>query len=149
LKTVAVPEPPDLGSYVKDRAAVVRLGKAFFWDMQAGSDGIVACASCHFQAGVENRSRNTLAPRLNKPFEKAGPNAPLRLGQFRFPLLADPSDRFSRVLSDSGDIVGSQGIVKANFAGIVLGSLVEVSSPVADPVFSVNGVNVRQVMTRN
>ncbi|TMA45266.1 MAG: cytochrome C peroxidase, partial [Deltaproteobacteria bacterium] len=62
LKSIAVPEPPDLASYVKDRAAAVRLGKAFFWDMQAGSDGIVACASCHYQAGVDNRSRNTLAP---------------------------------------------------------------------------------------
>ena len=149
LKTIAVPEPPDLGSYVKDRAAAVRLGKAFFWDMQAGSDGIVACASCHFQAGVDNRSRNTLAPGPNKTFEKGGPNAQLRLGQFPFHVLADPNDRFSSVLADSDDIVGSQGLVKTNFGGIVLGDPVEPGSVVADPVFSVNGVNTRQVMTRN
>ena len=149
LKSIAVPEPPDLATYVKDRAAAARLGKAFFWDMQAGSDGIVACASCHFQAGVDNRSRNTLAPGLNKAFEEGGPNAQLRLGQFPFHLLADPNDRFSRVLADSDDIVGSQGVVKANFRGLVLGDPVEPGSAVADPVFNVNGVNVRQVMTRN
>ena len=149
LKTIAVPEPPDLGSYVKDRAAAVRLGKAFFWDMQAGSDGIVACASCHFQAGADNRSRNTLAPGFNKAFEKGGPNAQLRIGQFPFHVLADPNDRFSRVLSDSDDIVGSQGLVKTNFGGIVLGDPLEPGSSAADSVFSVNGVNVRQVMTRN
>ena len=149
LKSIAVPEPPDLASYVKDRAAAVRLGKAFFWDMQAGSDGIVACASCHYQAGVDNRSRNTLAPGFNKAFEKGGPNSQLRLGQFPFHVFADPTDRFSRVLSDSDDIVGSQGVVKANFGGIVLGNPAEPGASVADPVFSVNGVNVRQVMTRN
>src|SRR5262249_8734039 len=121
----------------------------FFWDMQAGSDGIVACASGHFQAGVENRSRNTLAPGLNKAFEKGGPNAQLRLRQFPFHPLADPHDRVSRAPADSADIGGSQGLVKTNFAGIVLGDPVEAGSAVADPVFSVNGVNARQVMTRN
>src|SRR5512147_1228169 len=36
---------------VKDQAALVRLGKALFWDMQVGSDGVQSCASCHFNAG--------------------------------------------------------------------------------------------------
>ena len=30
---------------VKDQAALVRLGKALFWDMQAGSDGVQSCAT--------------------------------------------------------------------------------------------------------
>lgn len=49
---------------VKDQAALVRLGKALFWDMQVGSDGIVACATCHFSAGADRRSRNQVSPGL-------------------------------------------------------------------------------------
>ena len=33
--------------------AAIQLGKALFWDMQVGSDGIQACATCHFRAGAE------------------------------------------------------------------------------------------------
>jgi cytochrome c peroxidase len=49
---------------VKDQAALVRLGKALFWDMQVGSDGIMACASCHFNAGEDTRSKNQVSPGL-------------------------------------------------------------------------------------
>ena len=49
---------------VKDQAALMRLGKAFFWDMQVGSDGVQACASCHFHAGADSRSRNQISPGL-------------------------------------------------------------------------------------
>src|SRR5262249_45306273 len=41
---------------VKDQAALLRLGKALFWDMQVGSDGVQACATCHFNAGADTRS---------------------------------------------------------------------------------------------
>jgi hypothetical protein len=30
---------------VKDQAALLRLGKALFWDMQAGSGGVQSCAT--------------------------------------------------------------------------------------------------------
>src|SRR5882724_12469819 len=40
-----VPKPTDLAAYVKDEAAAIRLGKALFWDMQAGGDGVQACAT--------------------------------------------------------------------------------------------------------
>ena len=36
-----------------DRA--LALGKALFWDMQVGSDGLHACATCHFHAGADPR----------------------------------------------------------------------------------------------
>src|SRR5215468_7426079 len=49
LKQVAVPEPTDLSTYVRNRAVAIALGKAFFWDMQVGSDGVQACATCHFR----------------------------------------------------------------------------------------------------
>src|SRR6185295_5357010 len=61
LKRVAVPQPTDLTRYVKDRGALITLGKALFWDMQAGSDGRQACASCHFHAGADHRAQNQLS----------------------------------------------------------------------------------------
>ena len=37
----------------------IALGKAFFWDQQAGSQGI-ACAGCHFHAGADTRLTNQM-----------------------------------------------------------------------------------------
>src|SRR5580765_7539862 len=61
LKTVAVPPVPELDRYVRDRAALLVLGKALFWDMQVGSDGRTACATCHFHAGADHRAQNQLS----------------------------------------------------------------------------------------
>ena len=62
LNQVPVPEPPSLFQYVKNKPAAIRLGKAFYWDMQVGSDGIQACGSCHFSAGADSRLKNTVNP---------------------------------------------------------------------------------------
>lgn len=59
-----VPLPEHLDVFIKDRTAALQLGKALFWDMQVGSDGVQACASCHFHAGADNRSSNQLSPNL-------------------------------------------------------------------------------------
>ncbi len=64
LKDVVAPEPPDLLNYVVNKDAAIRLGKALFWDMQLGSDGVQACATCHFNAGADVRSRNQISPGL-------------------------------------------------------------------------------------
>ena len=69
LKDVEVPGPDkvagfDYTRYVVNRDAAVQLGKAFFWDMQAGSDGIQACATCHYHAGADVRFKNTMSPGL-------------------------------------------------------------------------------------
>ncbi len=58
LNTVEVPEPPNLADYVLDKQKAIELGKALFWDMSLGSDGDQACASCHFNAGADSRSKN-------------------------------------------------------------------------------------------
>src|ERR1044071_8298204 len=58
LKRVTVPQPANLGQYVRDPTALVVLGKSLFWDMQVSSDGRVACASCHFHAGADHRVQN-------------------------------------------------------------------------------------------
>lgn len=48
---------------VADRDAAVALGKMFFWEQRAGSDGQTACASCHYHAGADKHlgreKRNT------------------------------------------------------------------------------------------
>src|SRR4051812_38374208 len=61
LKRVPVPQPTNLPQYVRDETALKVLGKALFWDMQAGSDGRTACASCHFHAGADHRAQNQLS----------------------------------------------------------------------------------------
>jgi cytochrome c peroxidase len=43
-----------------------QLGKALFWDMQVGGDGIQSCASCHFHAGADNRKTNQISPGLKR-----------------------------------------------------------------------------------
>ena len=149
LKAVAVPVPSNLGTVVKDQNACVQLGKAFFWDMQAASDGLVSCGTCHFAGGADGRIHNTLHPGANKLFEKGAPNSTLTRSLFPFHLLSNPNDRLSPVVSDSDDIVGSQGVVTKNFGGIVLGQAQEVGTDVLNPIFNVGGVNTRQVTNRN
>src|SRR5437764_8628865 len=63
LSTIPIPLPTNLSEFVADIQTAKILGKAFFWDQQAGSDGL-ACASCHFQAGADNRVKNALDPGL-------------------------------------------------------------------------------------
>src|SRR6185369_17151033 len=54
---------PDVSDYVADPESALVLGKALFFDEQAGSDG-AACASCHFSAGADSRIQNQLSPGL-------------------------------------------------------------------------------------
>ncbi len=54
----SVPIPPVFGieGILADKQSAIQLGKALFWDMQAGSDDVQACASCHFNAGADSRA---------------------------------------------------------------------------------------------
>ena len=63
LKTVQIPSVLGLDAFVRDRKAAIALGKALFWEAKGGSDGL-ACASCHFAAGADNRMKNQLSPGL-------------------------------------------------------------------------------------
>jgi len=67
LSSVAMPTPT--GGDIVDQAAAVRLGKAFFWDIQVGGDGQTACATCHFKGGADNRP--ALHPGPDKSFNTA------------------------------------------------------------------------------
>jgi len=51
---------------VGNQFALQQLGKALFWDMQVGGDGIQACASCHYHAGADNRFVNQSSPGLKR-----------------------------------------------------------------------------------
>jgi len=152
---VKIPEPDNLAEFVRDKNAAIKLGKALFWDMQVGSDGITACVSCHFNAGADNRIKNSLnpgSPALGAPrntiFNTGGPNYTLTATDFPFHVKADPADRNSAVVRDSDDVRGSQGIFKTTFLGIQPGSAVELGQLEPDPIFNVNGANVRQVTAR-
>lgn len=161
LKTVAVPEPPNLGEFVKDKPAAIALGKALFWDLQVGSNGNLSCASCHFHAGVDNRAKNQLSPGLlqvnasgqpnpDTTFNAGkGPNSVLQPADFPFHKLADPNNRLSQVLGDTNDVAGSQGVSLTKFIDIVPGSAVDKVEVQPDPIFNVQGTNVRQVTERN
>ena len=39
--------PEGTNGFIKDEAAAILLGKAFFWDMQVGSDGVACKAHRH------------------------------------------------------------------------------------------------------
>jgi cytochrome c peroxidase len=63
LKTIGIPKPSNLDKYVRDEKTLLVLGKALFWDVQVGSDGQTACATCHFHAGADHRVQNQLCQR--------------------------------------------------------------------------------------
>src|SRR5690242_17197605 len=108
--------------------------------MQAGSDNKTACATCHFHAGQDGRDVNQLNPGANGTWDTQGPNRRLTVNDYPFTL---------SVTSDNDNIAGSQGVRKSNFAGFNSKTGAEQTTAVADPVFSVNGVNVRQVTGKN
>ena len=127
-------------SIVKDKAALIALGKMFFWDNQVGSDGL-ACGSCHFHAGADNRTKNQINPGMrnasgNKTTDRKtpignvfdagrGPNYKLTLADFplrkykepdvKIDNLAPQNDRNTEVIDDSDDIISSQGVYYSTF----------------------------------
>ncbi len=160
LKDAIRPEPANLTTYVVNKPATIRTGKALFWDMQVGSDGRQACASCHFHAGADHRIKNQISPGfLGAPliptattFEIGSPNYTLKASDFPTHKLLDPEDRFSTVLSDADDVISSQGIFRFIFQDIFnpADQSVDLGIHQQDPDgFSVAGTNVRRVEPRN
>lgn len=166
LGKVPVPEPSNLSLFVKDRAAAIRLGKALFWEMQAGSDGVLACASCHFASGADSRLTNQLnpgptrAPALFPVFDipGSGPNYTLQPGDFPFfqvspvdgrlgidPATGLPLDPNTVIQRNIDDVAGSQGVPFVNFLAINAGSAQDAGIPGTSPLFA----GARQVTGRN
>jgi cytochrome c peroxidase len=158
----AIPVPlPDLSDFVQDsdaaRRALVVLGKALFWDMQVGSDGVQACATCHFRAGADPRKKNQVSPGLlrvtfgpggtvteaaDHDFDNQGPNDTLTAADFPLRKLYDPTNRESPIRYESNNVVSSQGVHHAIFG--------DTGTPPPDPDgFRVGTANVRRVEPRN
>ena len=157
LKGAPIPLPKQLDTVIKDRQMAIVLGKAFFWDKQAGSDG-QACASCHFHAGADNRTKHQLNPggravpedTVFKPTRTGGggPNYQLQAGDYPFHVLSNSLDRNSTVLFDSTDATSSQGTFSGMFSQFV-GQGEEVCALETSSIFQVNGKLARKVEPRN
>ena len=162
LKRRKVPTPSNIEEFVADKSAAIVLGKALFWDMQVGSDGMMACASCHFHAGADNRSRNQLSPGLlirdskggsaaDEKYQVGAANYQLTVRDFPFHAKVNQRDRNSKTLRDINDVVGSQGVVSSRFSGLSINGefASENSTAAPDTFISVAGAGVRRVAPRN
>lgn len=170
LKQIPVPLPPNLGDFVVDRGAAIVLGKALFWDQQSGSDGL-ACASCHFHAGADNRIKNQLSPGLRNelggaisqtfnvtasnrnqrvgPPPGGGPNYTLKATDFPYHQLKDPNDRNSAITFDTDDVTSSQGVFRRDFVSLLPAPKKQELCKVQPTFFDVHSTFVRQVEPRN
>src|SRR3954462_13844407 len=154
LRSLSVPKPSNLADFVVDEKTAIVLGKALFWDMQASSDNQMACASCHFHAGADNRLKNTLGPGQaggDNSFDllaggKKGANVTLTTGDFPFHRLADEDDRDSAIVFDSNDVAGAAGVFNSDFKKNV--GIVEHQTYYPDGVFQVGGIETRRVTGR-
>lgn len=152
LKGVRPLEPTNLAAYVRNRQAAIALGKAMFWDMQFGSDGIQACASCHFRAGADPRSINQANPGGEDNRDTTihlGVNKQLTPGDFPLHRVADPTDRMSRLIRSVDDVISSQGVKLSRFVGVIPGFPSDIAVNVPDPVFNLRGLNTRRAEPRN
>lgn len=162
---IGVPAPPVPGltdgpdPVVVNANMAIALGKALFWDANVGSDGM-ACASCHFHAGADNRVKNqinpgTLNPHPDNQFDSlpsgaGGPNHALSAADFPLVQYANPLDKTSGRTFATDDAVASSGTFSGQFTGVssFTGGNDNCQRS-ADPVFNVNGVGTRRVEPRN
>ncbi|MEQ8763736.1 MAG: cytochrome c peroxidase [Planctomycetota bacterium] len=155
LSDIPVPGPENIGDYIKDKKWAIILGKALFWDMQVGSDGIMACATCHFHAGADSRVKNQVnpgSPSKGYPFNTffdLPPNYTLTEDDFPLRKLSDPTDRDSYVIRDTDDVISSQGVFKSSFNAVVDRNDEDDVNHDGDDVFQVNGCTLRRVEPRN
>lgn len=165
LQGIDAPATPGLldgdAPIIVDKAAAIRLGKALFWDVNVGSDGM-ACASCHFHAGADARVKNQLSPGqfhasipTTQTFEttasggSGGPNYTLKRSDFPLYKLANPADNESIVLFNTDDVVSSAGVFLANFKSLSQSDGEHDNcKPRPDAVFHLGNLNSRQVQTR-
>jgi cytochrome c peroxidase len=149
LKGVAIPQRPGIEKYVADQQSLIVLGKALFWDVQVGSDGQTACATCHFHAGADHRVTNQIAGPITSTTAVRA-NTTLTIGDFPFHAFQNPTSNASPVVRDRREIVGSAGIVQRTFVDIDGNSASEVGADSGSPgLFSLGGLKVRQVTSRN
>ena len=173
LKGVPIPPVPGLldgnNPIIVDRDMAIALGKALFWDTAVGSDGY-ACASCHFSAGADTRSKNQLAPggkfstlstattfQTTASGNKGGANYTVKKSDFPFFQMSDPLDPGSNIIFSSDDVMGSSGTFAGLYSAIIPGNYAlsgatdstDVCARSVDPVFHVGATGTRKVTPRN
>lgn len=156
---------PDDGSdpIVINKEKAIALGKALFWDMSVGSDGM-ACGSCHAHAGADNRIKNQVNPGVKslmgvgteETFESlpsgvpSGPNHALTADDFPTYRFADPLYKESGKTFSTDDAVASAGTYSGEFKTVSkFGNTQDVCERSADPIFNIHGNGTRRVEPRN
>ena len=143
-----------LTDYIKNKEMAIALGKALFWDQAVGSDG-QACASCHFSAGADSRSKSMISPHsANSDYAMGNPGFDIGSG-VNYQLTASDYP-FPKGVND---VTGSMGSFKAEMIEPALVTRKQakkakrkgqdVCRKIIDETFSVGGLNHRQVTSRN
>jgi cytochrome c peroxidase len=144
--------------------------------MQVGSDGIQACASCHYKAGADGRTKNQMNPGLlrfanerkddvegyfdapalpDEDFDTKAPNESVVRSDYPFVKYLNPvGDQHN-----SNDITSSMGVFLTLFKGSVEAQPVDWGDRLEDPLFMAekskdpvymdSGNTVRRVPPRN
>ncbi len=157
-----VADPGLVNGIVVDKNMAIALGKALFWDMNAGSDG-QACGSCHFHAGADARVKNQINPgeKSSKPSGQefdilpsgngGGPNYTVTLADFpllQYPNPLDKTNSLPTFITD--DVVSSAGTFSGEFKGVTqFNGMNDTCDRSADPIFHVGITGTRRVEPRN
>lgn len=166
LQRVPIPPVPGLtdggNPIVVNKDAAIALGKALFWDVNVGSDGM-ACGSCHFHAGADARVSNQLNPGLKSsnpsgqkfsalfsgPYS-GGANYTLKASDFPLHSYINPLSQTSGVKSTTDDVVASSGTFSGEFtATSKFTGTNDQCGHADDPLFHVDQVRTRRVEPRN
>jgi cytochrome c peroxidase len=115
--------PSNENDFVRNRTIAAALGKALFWDMQVGSDGVQSCGTCHFTgAGTDTRTKNQLNPNHlgnDLTIQLHGPtaNQEVTLDDFPFHKLKDPEIAGDPACVSAITASVEPGILENNFPG--------------------------------
>lgn len=170
-----VPLPVGINDYIKNREAALQLGKALFWDMQIGSDGVQSCGSCHYHAGADNRAKNLINPGLlavfndnqdplngylnapkvlNPVFAPIKPNQTVKPEDFPFvksiqQLNIAANGAIEPGMGNTNEITGSMGIMFTFYNSVVPGVSLDSGSTLSDPIWNNGKTNIRRTVPRN
>lgn len=172
LQDVRPAAVPGINKIIKDKKAALVLGKALFWDMNVGSDDM-ACGSCHFHAGADNRTKNALNhggkrdvtdASGNPPYPSlppghkgtasggtGGPNYEVKAADFPFVQFANPKDNGSAKTAESDNVMSSSGTYAGEFKGVSKTgpSTDDCDRAGHDDLYHVGDLRSRQVEPRN
>jgi len=165
LSDMEIPPTPGLldgaSPIVINKNKAIILGKALFWDSNVGSDQM-ACASCHFHAGADSRTKNQLSPGgkstdISKQIfddsisgQSLGANHTLTRNDFPFHQRLIPSDHTSPIIHNTDDVSSSSGTFSGKYQSSSRTNTIEdTCERSADPIFHSGLLGTRRVEPRN